>query len=354
MRAMQRMQRFQISSYPRAGLLAACLLGGCAGGGAESSNSLSGGSMPSSGAPSTTMSTGETTTGEPATSSETGVLPTGETTTPTTGSATLVTIDVAESSSSGTGGELPVPCTAVDFVFVLDNTDTMAEEQVKLIAGVPMFLAAAMQNLPAVPSYHVGVITTDNPKLVVENAVACGPYAEGATFMTQADDLAVKFECAASVGLGGDPDERPMEMLIRAIDDLDNQLGGLNPLFIRKSALLVVVLLTDEEDDHEEDVGWGSDGDPPAWFQSVITTKSGHANDVVVLSLAGKAKPNECPANQWDGKEGAELAPRLQAFTEMFTYHAFGDVCAPNYDTFLLDSIGLIVDACTNFLPPED
>jgi len=282
-------------------------------------------------------------------------MPTGETTDPGTGSSgSLVTIDIAESSSSGTTGEGAVPCTAVDFVFVLDNTDTMAEEQVKLIAGVPMFLTAAMQNLPAVPSYHIGVITTDNPKLVVENAMPCGPYAEGFTFMTQADDLPVKFECAASVGLGGDPDERPMEMLIRAIDDLDNQLGGKNQLFIRKNALMVVVLLTDEEDDHEEDVGWGSEEDPPEWFQSVTAVKSGHANDVVVLTLAGQPKPNECPADQWNGKDGAELAPRLQAFTEMFPYQAFGDVCAPNYDMFLLDAIGLIVDACANFVPPEE
>lgn len=336
--------------------LAVGLLAACSGGAAtDESGSLSA-TFPSSATATTTATTDATSTGEVTTAPDpTDTPPTsGTTTTGTQGSSTLVTLDVPETGSSGTDGAMPVPCAAVDLLFILDNTDTMAEEQVKLIAGVPMFLTAAMQNLPGVPSYHVGVITTDNPKLIVENDVPCGPYAEGFTFMTEADELAAKFECAASVGLGGDPDERPMEMLIRAIDDLDNQLGGFNQLFVRKAALLVVVVLTDEEDDHEEDVGWGSEGDPATWFQSVTAVKDGHANDVVVLSLAGRQKPNDCPADQWNGKEGAELAPRLQAFTEMFPYQSFGDVCAPNYDTFLLDSIGLIVEACANFLPPED
>lgn len=276
----------------------------------------------------------------------------------TTSAGTTDTTDVAGTTSTGaasTGASEPaevVPCTAIDFLFVVDNSSTMTEEQVRLGAAAPNFIAAVRARLPDVDVVHVGVISTDDPAIGVV-AARCGPFAGGLGFMTQDDDLSTSLVCAAQVGVDGDPDERPIDMLLAAVDDLANQPGGLNSDFVRKPSLLVVVLVTDEEDDHEADPAWGSAGDPAGWSSDLAAIKDGHAGDVVVLSLLGTPGPNACPPFQWNGKEGAELAPRLAEFTRMFPFGRVGDVCAPSYDTFFFDAVPAVAEACAGFVPVE-
>lgn len=272
--------------------------------------------------------------------------------------AEATTAPVPEATDTGTtgAGALPpegaVPCTALDVLFVVDNSSTMAEEQVRLAAAGPAFVAAVRANLPAVESVHVGVIATDDPGLAV-SAARCGPFAGGAGHMTQDDDLSLALACALQVGTGGSADERPIEALLAAVADLANQPGGFNADFVRASAPLVLVIVSDEEDDHEAALGWGSPGEPDGWFTGLTAIKGGLATNFVVLSLVGVAAPNACPPFQWDGKEGAEPAPRLAAFTAMFPFGRLGDVCAPSYDTFFFDALPAVVEACAGFVPVE-
>lgn len=285
----------------------------------------------------------------------------GSTTTPeatTTGGTTAPepdttgTTGTGEASSGTTEAVEVVPCTAIDVLFVVDNSSTMAEEQVRLSAAAPNFIKAIGAKLPAVDVVHVGVISTDSPALDV-SAGKCGPFVGGLGFMTEDDNLSLALPCAAQVGVDGDPDERPMEMLLAAVDDLANQPGGLNADFVRKSSLLVVVIVADEEDDHEVDPAWGSEGDPPQWFAGLSAIKGGFADDIVVLSLVGTPAPNACPPFQWDGKEGAEPAPRLAELAGMFRFGRVGDVCAPSYDGFFYDAVPTVAEACANFVPVE-
>jgi len=256
------------------------------------------------------------------------------------------------SDSSDSGSAEAVPCTAIDVLFVVDDSSTMAEEQVRLSAAAPNFIAAMQAQLPDVAVVHVGVISTDSPALGV-SAGRCGPFVGGLGFMTQDDNLSMSLGCAAQVGAAGSPDERPMEMLLAAVDDLANEPGGFNADFVRKPALLVAVIVTDEEDDHELDPAWGSEGDPIDWFAGLTAIKDGYAQDIVVLSLVGTPAPNACPPFQWDGKTGAEPAPRISEFTAMFPFGRVGDVCAPSYDAFLLDAVPVVADACASFIPVE-
>ena len=75
---------------------------------------------------------------------------------------------------------------------------------------------------------------------------------------------------------------------------------------------------------------------------------------LVVLSLIGPPAPNTCPALDKcnGGIQGAEVGERIAQFTQMFTYGTIGQVCAPNFDTFFSDAIGVIDSACKNFKPP--
>lgn len=291
-------------------------------------------------------------TAAPAASSSDGTEPEQTSTGPVEPTSTGKTSDSTGTSAGSTGSAQAVPCAAIDVLFVVDDSSTMAEEQVRLSAAAPNFIAALRAKLPDVAVVHVGVISTDAPALGV-SAGRCGPFMGGLGFMTQDDNLAVTLGCATQVGVAGSPDERPMEMLRAAVDDLANQPGGLNSDFIRKPALLVAVIVTDEEDDHELDPAWGSEGEPTDWFAGLTAIKDGYAEDIVILSLAGTPAPNACPLFQWDGKSGAELAPRISEFTAMFPFGRVGDVCAPSYDAFLLDAVPVIADACASFVPVE-
>ena len=251
------------------------------------------------------------------------------------------------------GGLELEPCVAVDLLFVVDNSDTMAEEQAKLLAGAGAFISDSAALLPADIDFHIGVVTTDSADLVRHDlqGVDCNFFSEqGLPFMTHAGAMNTSLDtglgCAAVVGVAGSPDERPIEMALSALGPGANLPEGANPGFVRDDAVLVLVLLTDEEDDHETVTGWGSAGEPQDWSDELIELVGGVEERAVVLSLVGHDKPNACPGFQWDGKEGAELAPRLVEFTQGFTHGVVGDVCASSYADFFAQAAVEVAGAC--------
>lgn len=266
-------------------------------------------------------------------------------------------------------------CKKVDLLFVIDNSGSMADEQINLISSFPGFVAEMQSKLVNTESYHVGIITSDSNQyngpgcnfigaLVnrtgganSSNAV-CGPYAAGKNWMSEADDLATKFACAGQVGTGGSGNEQPMYAMLQAVHPQYQQPGACNEGFIRPDALLVVVIITDEEDDHEVNgcnqlPQPGSPGEPITWFNDLVAIKDGIETNIVVLSLVGPVQP-PCPALDKcaGGITGAEVATRIIQFTEMFTNGSIGQICAPSYQSFFSAAISLIDEACDNFIPP--
>jgi hypothetical protein len=263
-------------------------------------------------------------------------------------------------------------CQKVDLLFVIDNSGSMADEQASLTASFPNFIAGIQDTLADAHSYHVATITSDAylanapgcqslGAFITQTAgvdasnATCTPFANNLRFMTQDDDLADKFTCAAQPGSDGNGNERPMDAVRQALSPALGAAGACNEGFLRDDALLVLVFITDEEDNYLELFGLpveGSTGDPMQWMTDIVARKAGIEQNVVVLSLVGTPKPNECPDFQWDGFEGAEIATRIIAFTEMFTYGFVGDVCAANYGTFFDEAIAVIDTACETFDPP--
>jgi hypothetical protein len=261
-------------------------------------------------------------------------------------------------SDGGESGEAADGCAAVDVLFVIDNTETMIEEQDKLRAAAGPFVAEiALQTFgipipPApVPDIHVGVVTTDGHELVTANEIDCA-FASGTGWMSMSASLATELDCAAAVGTAGDPDERPAQTLLAALAPEVVGIGGANQGFLREEALLVVVIVTDEEDDHEALTQWGSEGDPAQWAEQLAAVKGGALQDVVVIAVAGVPKPNACPVYQWNGSDGAEIAPRISALAQSFPVHAVEDACAAEYTESLLGQVPSIVHACHGYVMP--
>jgi hypothetical protein len=307
--------------------------------------------------------------------SSTGVTPSGtttapapETTTGVEGSGTMAppvgTSSTGEGTSS-TGDDGPpiifdfpaLPdappldeaCGEVDFLFVIDNSGSMSAEQNALILSFPQFISAIESTLETVESYHVGVTTTDDYSpnapgcqqiggLVVQtNTAICGPYDEGANYMTEEDDLGMAFSCAALVGTNGSATERPILAMLNAVTGVYGGNGQCNQGFIREDALLVIVIITDEPDQ--------SPGVPADWYDQVVAAKAGIPENVVVLSLIN------VPGS---GCNSGNPAQSIADFTMMFGQNQFmAEICLPDYGPVFQEAVSIIDVACDNYIPPN-
>lgn len=292
---------------------------------------------------------------------------------------TAIKFDMATDETGGTaesGDTMNSGCQKVDLLFVVDNSGSMADEQINLVNSFPSFIDEIQTQLEDTEGYHIGIITSDlylfdqgcaqEGAMVIatggtdSSASVCGPYAEGNRYMTELDNLDVAFSCAAQVGTGGDGNERPMQTMQAALSPMLNAPGACNAGFLRDDALLVIVIITDEEDDHEIDGCLqlpqpGSNGEPAGWFAGVVAAKGGIESNIVVLSLVGPPgpDPSQCPALDKcnGGIEGAEIADRVVSFTSMFTHGSVGRICEPSYAQFFAAAVSVIDSACDDFEP---
>lgn len=275
----------------------------------------------------------------------------------------------------------------VDFLFVVDNSNSMADSQKSLSDSVPKFIETITTEIKDLESYHIGVISTDeswfNGHADAKNCATLGgltvqtqdfskrpslsvciPYANKKNFMTNPDDLAEKFKCAAELGANGNgANERPMGALKASYSKELTKAGACNEGFFRKDAILVVVIITDEEDDHfntKNDEGktvqGGSKGNPEDWYKDLLALKDNKPEYLVVLSLVGTPEPNACEithqpgspeAGSGQGPKSAEIGARIIEFTKKFGKRgAVGDVCAENYDPFFDKAVSVLSLAC--------
>lgn len=246
-------------------------------------------------------------------------------------------------------------CGKVDFLFVIDNSGSMGDEQAALVANFPAFINGIQNTLDSVDTIHVGVVTTDAytaniagcqqlSSLVVQTGgfdssnMVCGPYADGYNFMTEADDLPTSFSCAAQVGTQGSASERQMQATVEAVTGVEADPGECNEGFIREDALLVIVIITDESDN-------ASTGTPMTWYDDIVAAKAGIPENIVVLSLI----------NTPGGICGAfDVAQDIADFTTSFGDNGFmADICLPDFGPVFDEAVGIIDVACENYIPPD-
>ena len=252
-------------------------------------------------------------------------------------------------------------CTAVDFLFVVDNSGSMADEQDELTASFPGFIAGVQSTLTEVDSIHVGVTTTDEygaypgghscralPGLVSQTrptgvsipgpVVYCPAFVDGGNYMTQDDDLPLTFACAATVGANGSASERQISAMLGAIDP-NHAIAGpgeCNEGFIRPDALLVVVVITDEPDNYSPVTALEA-------YDAMVATKGGDETAIVMVSVI-KSAIDTC--------DGETTAAKLAAITDGFTHGMKADICAPDFSPLFQDAADIVIEACEDFTPP--
>lgn len=299
----------------------------------------------------------------------------------------------------GGGSDLPgqpMRCDKIDLVFVVDNSASMFDEQQSLLASFSSFIGE-IEDVLAGDDYQVMVIDTDVGEgggcyEAIYNSFDCGlwcgancpdgcncecnsapcaPFGElpcdaklgagriadgsgvacglvGRRYLVSTDpDLDGAFQCLASVGIDGEPNERPMQALTTALGELAEP-GGCNAGFLRDDALLVVTVVSDEDD------SLASLGDPADWKAALVERKGGRDGSVVALGLLGDSDVPGAVCSPFDPTDnsGASPAPRLRAWAESFPYGFWASVCEPDYVPLFRDAIETIDTACEEFIPP--
>jgi hypothetical protein len=265
-------------------------------------------------------------------------------------------------------------CRKIDFLFVIDNSASMADEQQRLIDGFPGFIAGVQETIREF-DYHVMVVTTDlraEPSYdPCDNELGAGEVRNGAgedcgllddilngqRYLDPShEDLVGMFSCIADVGTDGRGDEKIVWALADAITE-QAAPGMCNEGFRRDDAVLVVTIISDEEDSPHDgpplgDNDLNSPGGPKLWTEGLV--EAGHGNDeaVVVLALVGDSDLPDALCAPYDAGAGAEGGKRLRKLAEAFPYGSWASVCQDDYAEFFNQAVADIDSACSGFRPP--
>ena len=167
--------------------------------------------------------------------------------------------------------EIPVSTNRdIDILFVVDDSDSMRQEQGSLGRNFPEFVRV-LESIGDLPDLHLGVISSDvgTAPFAVDNCegqgddgllqvpATCPPLTDGRLYIENIADadatggrrvnvdpattMAQQFECMASVGHDGCGFEQHFESMRRALD-------GRNGDFLRDDAFLAVIFIQDEDD----------------------------------------------------------------------------------------------------------
>lgn len=179
------------------------------------------------------------------------------------------------STPTGTDVIRQVNSTAVDVLWVLDDSGSMREEQDKLATNLGVFYDILDGSGL---DWHIGVVTTDTTNLAEAGELRT---VAGHAFLTEeipyAQDL---FEMLVRVGLGGSIDEMGLLTAYRAIAQPYANVIEANKGFLRDRASLHVIVVSDEDDSSQDFIETSefadflrllkSDPETPVTFSSIV------------------------------------------------------------------------------------
>ena len=199
---------------------------------------------------------------------------------------------------------------AVDILFVIDDSGSMADKQSNLRSNFPNFINVLNTVQGGLPDIHLGVVSSDmgvlatdgqigprlepvgaggcadrgkDGRLLVNGATVTGTFisdikqSDGSRVDNYDGDLATVFGQMASLGANGCGFEQHLHAMQRALEPGNTANQG----FIRNDAFLAVIFLADEDDcTASHTTLWGPDGGPLGNRQSFRCTRFGVKCDI--------------------------------------------------------------------------
>lgn len=194
----------------------------------------------------------------------------------------------------------------IDVLWVVDNSDSMGEEQ----DGLGLSFQSFINTLIATSvDYHIGVISTDPADGgLLNQGLSQVPFITTAT-----PNAASVFLENVAVGTSGSPVERGFETMTLALGAGPGWTPGTpptppNPGFLREDAALFVITVSDEDD---ESFG------PVSYYHRLVEAYKGFGNEALISVSAIVSPPDAQPcfeptrgAANRAGERYAELAAR--------------------------------------------
>jgi len=250
-------------------------------------------------------------------------------------------------------------CQKVDFLFVIDASGSMSEEQAALSAAFPGFIGGI--EAAGIADYHVAVISasagscggTDGdlgqfrwiPPAGEDDT--CAPLAE--RFITGPSVASTgEFQCIAQVYGSASGYEQPLQASYLAL--VDRIQDGTNPYeFRRKDALLVIVFITDEDDQSMLLSGTDCTQEPVSVYTHLYEqgVLKGNATSGVFIAISGP-ETETCSS----GLGSAAPAPRIAEFIAHWGAQGFwGNICNGDFVSALAGALATIEVGCERFNP---
>jgi hypothetical protein len=265
-------------------------------------------------------------------------------------------------------------CTKIDFVFVIDNSGSMAEEQGNLATNFPQFIdiidqyttadgapldyRVAITSTGRDVSYQVAIPGSPFPPIAFTEEGEDGAFQQRCTmarrWLERGDaDVSGTFGCAARLGTEGPGIEMPLYAIELALGD--RVADGTNAGFLRDDALLAIVILTDENDCSRRDDNFDvSSADvcennpalvPTQEIVDFLDTVKDARGRWATAVIAGPG-PGQCTSAFGDAAE----ATRLREFVGLTGTNAiFSSICEGDLAGALGDAIDTFDAACQTF-----
>lgn len=244
-----------------------------------------------------------------------------------------------------------VPNDEVDILFVLDNSNSMEEEQAALAQGFIGFISQVQQ---ANSRFQLGLVSTstDGPGDVAGQLLGDPPV------LDVRDDYVTKFRQRVQLGTSGSDKEKGLYAAERAV--APDMLAGPNAGFLRPEATLLVAFVTDEDDCSDGGLFDGQDADlcyqqkeqlvpVEHTYRALVDAKGGREDLVRVGAIIGPRGDARCET-AWPGERYAYLS--------FLTHGMIGDICAGDWSDMLtelgLTALGLSDSFPLTYVPVPD
>ena len=290
-------------------------------------------------------------------------------------------------------------CAKIDFLFVIDDSGSMGTSQSALVASFPGFVDAIQETVNG-QDHNIMVVTSSSlesrgkggwycacqdeeccaqhcevgwvnecqpgscggpacapstepcratygagktryPAEGNVGATSCG-IADGKRYITdQQPALESTFGCMASTSTFG-TEENNVTVLLEALSPEMTGAGGCNEGFLRDDAILVITILSDASVTASEQ----ANGDPQQWYESIVATKGGNEEAIVMIGLFNDAADEGSPCYNLGP------ADKLFDLVDLFGPRGFSaSICQESYDELFTEAVAGIDATCDAFEP---
>jgi hypothetical protein len=244
--------------------------------------------------------------------------------------------DLARMSYSDT--YFQVPTDAVDILWVVDNSLSMADEQAQVAEKFGDFIVSLEKSEL---DFHIGIVTTDLEQ-TDHRGKLIAPEGEDVFLTAETEDYVAKFESRVQVGIDGDDKEKGIDAALNALSE--PLISSWNSGFLREEANLSIIYVSDENDctdrgalaGYESGLACYEHSDELVTMYDLIDDyseiKTGDTR-ILVSSIVGPSIVENC--------DGSVPGERYRTMTEAFG-GIQGSICEEDFSSIMND-LGLQV-----------